>query len=241
MKNNYTNSNSTFIPCDKCALSLLCNPLVIGDTEVDVLSPIINRCQFVKRGDFLYRKGDKFHSNIAIAQGSVKLSISNQAQEQIMGFRLIGEIVGMSGMHNGKYLTDAQLLENSHICEIPFEMLDNLANNVPQLQRKFRQLLSQLLVCGQYQSVSLGKKTADERLASFLLNLSYRFNQRGYSANSYILAMTRNDIANYLGLTKETISRLFKKFHEKGLLLIQKKHVQIANIDLLKTVAGINH
>jgi CRP/FNR family transcriptional regulator len=228
------------ISCDKCALSALCRPLSVSGTEVDMVSPIVIHHQFVNRGDFLFHKGEPFRSVIAVVQGSVKLSVkSAQIQEQILGFRLIGETVGLSGMHSGNYLTDAVTLENCHICEIPYDTLDKYANLVPQLQREIRHLLSDELACRQQHSVSLGKKTAEERLASFLLNLSHRYSQRGYSANSFVLAMTRSDIANYLGLTKETVSRLFNKFHEKGLLFTQRKYIQITDSGLLKTVAGM--
>jgi len=208
---------------------------------MDIVGALVNRHKFVKRGDFLYHEGDKFRSIIAVIQGSVKLSIkSGHAEEQILGFQFVGETVGLSGMHSGHYLTNAQTLENSHICEMPFDLLDKYANLMPQLQREIGRLLSQELACSQYHSRSLGKKTAEERLASFLLNLSSRYSQRGYSPNRFILAMTRNDIANYLGLTKETISRLFNKFQEQNLLLTQKKRVIINNISLLNTVAGIS-
>jgi CRP/FNR family transcriptional regulator, anaerobic regulatory protein len=208
--------------------------------KMDMIGALVNRHKFVKRGDFLYHKGDKFSSIIAVIQGSVKLSIKSghDDQEQILGFQIVGETVGLSGMHSRHYLTNAQTLENSHICEIPFDLLDEYANIMPQLQREIGHLLSEELACSQYHSRSLGKKTAEERLASFLLNLSYRYSQRGYSPNRFILAMTRNDIANYLGLTKETISRLFNKFQEQNLLFMQKKHVIINNINLLKTIAG---
>jgi len=230
------------ISCDKCTFSILCNPLVVNGTEINMVGPTTNRKQFVKRGDFVFHQGDKLRSIIAIAQGSVKLLVKNgQTQEQVLGFRLVGEILGLAGMHGGNYLMDAQALENSLLCEIPFDMLDKFAYLVPQIQHKLRQLLSDELVCNLNQSISLGKKTAEERLAAFLLNISHRYSERGYySADNYILPMARHDIANFLGLTKETISRLFHKFQDKGIILAHRKQIQITNLNRLKTMAGFN-
>ena len=228
------------ISCEKCTMSILCNPLVVSGTEIDMVRPMVNRHQFVKRGDFVFRKGDNFRSIIAVAKGAVKLLVKYEKdQEQVLGFRLIGEIVGLGGMHKGHYLMDAQALENSLLCEIPFDLFEKFAHLVPQIQRELRRLLSDELVRNQYQSVSLGKKTAEARLASFLWNISYRYSQQGcYSVDNYILPMARHDIANFLGLTKETISRIFQKFQEKGVLLTQRKQVRITNLDLLKAMAG---
>jgi CRP/FNR family transcriptional regulator len=211
----------------------------MGNAAVDMISPIVKRHLFVRRGEFLYRKNDKFRSLIAIVQGTVKMSVRyDQDQEQILGFRIIGDVVGLSGLAGGHYLSDAQILENSHICEIPFETLEQFALSVPKIQHQIMQLLSKELVSCQYQSISLGKKNAEQRLASFLLNLSHRYNRQGYSADYFILAMTRNDIANYLGLTKETVSRLFNKFKEKCILFTQKKHIQITNTDILRKISN---
>lgn len=226
--------------CDKCTQSILCTPITLNGIEIDMVGSIVNHQQFVKRGDFIFHQGDKFRSIIAITQGAVKLSVkSNQTQEQVLGFRLIGEIVGLNGIHTGNYLTDAQAIENSFLCEIPYEMLDRFAYLMPKIQHELRRLLSHELIFHQYQSISLGKKTAEKRLASFLLNISHRYSQRGFfSADHYILPMPRHDIANFLGLTKETVSRTFHQFREKGVLLTQKKHVHITNFKLLKTIAG---
>ena len=229
------------ISCDKCTMSILCNPLMVNGTEIDMVRPMVNRHQSVKRGDFIFRKGDKFRSIIAVTQGAVKLLAKyGENEEQVLGFRLIGEMVGLGGMHSGYYLMDAQALENSLLCEIPIDKFDKFTHIVPKIQRELRQLLSDELVRNQYQSVSLGKKTAEARLASFLWNISYRYNQQGcYSVDNYILPMARHDIANFLGLTKETVSRLFQKFQEKGILLTQRKRVQITNLETLKMMAGI--
>jgi CRP/FNR family transcriptional regulator len=215
--------------------------LEVNGTEINMVRPMVNRQQSVKRGDFIFRQGDKFRSIIAVTQGAVKLLVKyDNNQEQVLGFRLIGEVVGLGGMHRGHYLMDAQALENSLLCEIPFERFEKFAHLVPQIQRELRRLLSDELVRNQYQSVSLGKKTAEARLASFLWNISDRYHQQGcYSIDNYILPMARHDIANFLGLTKETISRLFQKFQEKGILLTQRKRVRITNIEMLKAMAGV--
>jgi len=227
------------IPCEQCSLSALCSPVTMGETKVDMLGSVMRYRQYVKRGDFLYRKGDKFSSIIAIVKGSAKLSVTyHKNHEQILGFRLIGETVGLSGMRDRVHLTDAQILEETRICEIPFEALEQFAHSVPQIQLEMTRLLSEELVHVQQQAISLGKKLAEERLASFLLDISRRYQERGYSPKNYVLGMTRNDIANYLGLTKETVSRLLNRFQKDGILLIKTKRIQIVNASLLNAIAG---
>jgi CRP/FNR family transcriptional regulator len=227
------------ISCERCALVALCSPISMGETKIDMVGSVMHYRQYVKRGDFLYRKGDKFSSIIAIVQGSAKLSVNyHQDYEQILGFCLIGETVGLSGMRDKVHLTDAQVLEETRVCEIPFEILEQFASSVPQIQREITKLLSDELVHIQQQNISLGKKLAEERLASFLLDISKRYRERGYSPENYVLGMSRNDIANFLGLTKETVSRLLNRFQKEGILLIRGKHVQIACASKLNTIAG---
>jgi len=234
-----TAKESKMIPCEKCALSPLCNPVTMGETKVNLVGSVMRYRQYVKRGDFLYRKGDEFSSIIAIVQGSAKLSVEYQeGHEQILGFSLIGETVGLSGMRDKVHLTDAQVLEETRICEIPFETLDQFALSVPKIQREITKLLSDELVHFQQQNISLGRKLAEEQLASFLLDISKRYQERGYSPENYVLGMTRNDIANFLGLTKETVSRLLNRFQKDGILSIKGKHIQITNVSGLNTVAG---
>jgi len=227
------------IPCEQCTLLSLCSPVAMGGNKVDIVGSIMRYRQYVKRGDFLYRKGDKFSSIIAIVKGSAKLSVTyHKNYEQILGFRLIGETVGLSGMRDKVHLTDAQVLEETRICEIPFEALEQFANSVPQIQLEITKLLSDELVHIQEQAISLGKKLAEEQLASFLLDISKRYQEHGYSPENYVLGMTRNDIANYLGLTKETVSRLLNRFQKDGILLIKTKRIQIVNASLLNAIAG---
>lgn len=227
------------IACEQCALVALCSPVIMGETEVNMVGSVMRYRQYVKRGDFLYKKGDKFSSIIAIVQGSAKLSVNyRQDYEQILGFSLIGETVGLSGMRDKVHLTDAQTLEETRICEIPFDTLEQFASSVPQIQREITKLLCDELVHIQQQNISIGKKLAEEQLASFLLDISNRYRERGYSAENYILGMTRNDIANFLGLTKETVSRLLNRFQKEGILLIKGKHIQIFHVAGLNAIAG---
>ncbi len=211
----------------------------MGDSEADIVGPIVERRKHVKQGNFLYRAGDKFRSVIAVVQGSAKFFLNcGEDREQVLGFCFPGETAGLGGMCGGTYLNDAQALENTLICEIPFDTLDQFALSVPKIQRELMRLLSWELVRGQDDILLLGKKRAEERFASFLLNVSRRYSrQQDYPGDHYTLTMSRIDIANFLGLTKETVSRLFHRFQKKNLLSVRSKHIQITNTELLKEIA----
>ena len=215
--------------CKDCSLSGMCLPLALHDEELEVLDNIVKRGRPVKKGELLFRQGDVFESIYALRSGAVKtFSLSDNGEEQITGFHLASEL----------YPVSAVALETTSVCEIPFERLDDLTATMPQLRKQVMRLMSREIRDDQQMMLLLSKKTADERIATLLINLSARFRARGYSAKSFRLAMSRNDIGNYLGLAVETVSRVFTRFQQQGLIAAEGKQIDILDHIELCALAG---
>ncbi|UCJ16078.1 fumarate/nitrate reduction transcriptional regulator Fnr [Pseudomonas sp. MM211] len=227
--------------CKDCSLSSLCLPLSLDLEDMDALDDIVKRGRPMKKGEFLFRQGDTFNSVFAVRSGALKtFSISDAGEEQITGFHLPSELVGLSGMDTEAYPVSAQALETTSVCEIPFERLDELSVSLPQLRRQLMRIMSREIRDDQQMMLLLSKKTADERIATFLVNLSARFRARGFSANQFRLAMSRNEIGNHLGLAVETVSRVFTRFQQSKLLEAEGKEVHILDPIELCALAGGN-
>ena len=228
--------------CKDCSLASLCLPLSLNLDDMDALDDIVKRGRPIKKGEFLFRQGDAFGSVFAVRSGALKtFSLSDSGEEQITGFHLPSELVGLSGMDTETYPVSAQALETTSICEIPFERLDELSVQLPKLRRQLMRVMSREIRDDQQMMLLLSKKTADERIATFLVNLSARFRARGFSANQFRLAMSRNEIGNYLGLAVETVSRVFTRFQQNKLLEAEGKEVIILNPIELCALAGGNY
>ncbi len=227
--------------CKDCSLATLCLPLSLDMQDLDALDNIVKRSRPMKKGDFLFRQGDTFASVYAVRSGSLKtFSVTDCGQEQITGFHLPSEFVGLSGMDTELYPVSAIALETTSICEIPFDRLDELSASLPQLRRQLMRIMSREIRDDQQMMMLLSKKTADERIATFLVNLSARFRARGYSPQQFRLAMSRNEIGNYLGLAVETVSRVFTRFQQSGLLEAEGKEVNLINLIEICALAGGN-
>ncbi|NQD93347.1 fumarate/nitrate reduction transcriptional regulator Fnr [Pseudomonas sp. CrR25] len=225
--------------CKECSLASLCLPLSLNLEDMEALDEIVKRGRPLKKGEFLFRQGDVFDSVFAVRTGALKtFSLSDTGEEQITGFHLPSELVGLSGVDTERYPVSAQALETTSICEIPFERLDELSVQLPQLRRQLMRVMSREIRDDQQMMLLLSKKTADERIATFLVNLSARFRARGFSANQFRLAMSRNEIANYLGLAVETVSRVFTRFQRNKLLEAEGKEVHILEPNELCALAG---
>lgn len=225
--------------CRDCSLSTLCLPLSLNMEDLNLLDDIVKRGRPLKKGDYLFRQGDSFSSVFAVRSGSLKTySVSDCGEEQITGFHLPSEFVGLSGVDTELYPTSAIALETTSICEIPFERLDELSATLPQLRRQLMRIMSREIRDDQQMMMLLSKKTADERIATFLVNLSARFSARGFSATQFRLAMSRNEIGNYLGLAVETVSRVFTRFQQAGLIEAEGKEIKITNNEELCQLAG---
>ncbi|WP_372874715.1 fumarate/nitrate reduction transcriptional regulator Fnr [Pseudomonas sp.] len=227
--------------CKDCSLATLCLPLSLNLEDMNALDEIVKRGRPLKKGEFLFRQGDVFDSVFAVRSGALKtFSLSDNGEEQITGFHLPSELVGLSGMDTEIYPVSAQALETTSVCEIPFDRLDELSILLPQLRRQLMRVMSREIRDDQQMMLLLSKKTADERIATFLVNLSARFRARGFSPNQFRLAMSRNEIGNYLGLAVETVSRVFTRFQQNQLLEAEGKSVHILDPIELCALAGGN-
>ena len=224
--------------CQNCSLYDLCLPMGLETGDLDRLDKVIKRRQSVNKNNFLFRMGDSLKAVYAIRSGSFKTYLTNpDGTEQIVGFSLPGELLGMDAISENHHTCTVKALETSSVCEIPFERLESLARDIPNLQHQLFRLMSKEIQQDQNLMLLLAQMPAETRLASFLLGMSERLNKRGYAANEFNLSMSRGDIANLLGMAVETISRLLSHFQENSLLNVERKHITILNLDELRKLA----
>jgi len=229
------------VACNECSLHQLCLPRSISGTDLEKLDNIIERKKPLKRNEHLFQVGSSFHSIYVVRSGSLKTySPTVDGQEQVTGFHLPGELLGLDAIGKGHHPCAAKALEMTSVCEVPFVNLEKLTQELPTLQHQLLRLMSKEIFDDQELMLLLGKKTAEARLSAFLLSISLRFKQRGFSCSEFYLSMSRNDIANYLGLAVETVSRMFTRFQEDGLISAERKHIIIKNREDLQRIAGIN-
>jgi CRP/FNR family transcriptional regulator len=227
--------------CSTCSLRELCLPGGLEPHELDKVDRIINRRRPIRRGDYLYRAGTALESLHAIRTGFLKSAVLHEdGREQVAGFHMMGDLMGLDAISTGRHLCDAVALEDSEICEIPLAALEQLSRDIPSLLQHFHRIMSREIVRDHGVMLLLGTMRAEERLAAFLLNLSQRFAARGYSPREFHLRMTREEIGSYLGLKLETISRALSRFQEEGVLEVRTKRVKIRDMDALRQMVGLH-
>lgn len=225
--------------CTNCSLVQLCLPVSLDQSDVALLDDIVQRRRPLQRGDHLYRGGDRFHAIYAVRSGSLKTyTVSEAGEEQVTGFHLPGELVGLDAISTWRHPCSAEALETTGVCELPFERLEELASEIPGLQRQLLRLMSREIFSDQEMLFAMARRTAEERLAILLLSLSERFSRRGLSATRFRLPMARSELGNYLGLAPETMSRLFRRFQDQEWLRAEGREVRLADLDALRTLAG---
>lgn len=225
--------------CATCSMHQLCLPMGLDMGDMDKLDKIIGRRRKVAKGDVLFRIGDPFTSLYAIRLGHFKTyQINANGEEQVTGFQMGGELLGMDAISTDKHYCSAMALEDSEVCEIPFSSLEQLLVDMPTLLRHFHRMMSQEITREQSVMLLLGNMQAAQRFAAFLVNLASRYEARGYSATAFQLRMSREDIGNYLGLTIESISRLLNKFKKLGLLSVSNRELQVLDLPRLKAITA---
>lgn len=225
--------------CSSCNLQELCLPIGLTPQEVDRLDTVVYHRRRTRRGEHLYRVGQPFKSLYALRTGFFKTYVLYEdGREQVTGFHMMGELIGLDAISSDAHTCSAVALEDAEICEVPFSELESLSREMPSLQRHFHKIMSREIVRDHGVMLLLGSMKAEERLAAFLVNLSQRFNARGYSPAEFNLRMTREEIGNYLGLKLETVSRIFSKFQEDGLVGVHNKAIQINDPDGLNRIIG---
>ncbi len=231
------NIQSLKAACSQCNVRELCLPYGLSDNELERIDTLIGARRRPRRGQHLYRAGEEFEAIYAIRSGFFKTDVLlEDGREQVTGFQMAGEMLGMDGISTDSHSCNAVALEDSEVCVIPYAQLEKLSREIETLQHNFHKVMSREIVRDQGLMMLLGSMRAEERLAAFLVNLSQRFTARGYSPSEFHLRMTREEIGSYLGLKLETVSRSFSKFQEDGLISVQQKHVRILDISGLKKI-----
>tara|TARA_R110001592_G_scaffold171117_3_gene409198 strand:- start:45559 stop:46272 length:714 start_codon:yes stop_codon:yes gene_type:complete len=231
--------HNTEVHCGDCRMNSLCLPLALQTKEISQLDEIVQRGRPLQKDGHIYHAGEEFKSIFAVRSGSIKsYTVTSQGQEQVTGFHLPGEIFGMDGIGHNRYTNSALAMETAAVCEIPFSSLQELSIAIPSLQRHFFQLMSKEITNDQSLISLLSKNTAEERVATLLLSIANRNMRRKLSGTRFRLPMSRADIGNYLGLTVETVSRVFGRFQKQNLLLVDKKEIEILDFERLQVLAN---
>jgi CRP/FNR family transcriptional regulator len=225
--------------CATCSMRELCLPVGLDGDELKQVDAMVGSRTKLKKGDTLYRAGASFTALYAIRIGSLKTTVlAEDGREQVSGYHMLGDIIGLDGIGTDRHGCQAIALEDTEVCALPFERLEELARSMPALQHNLHRFLSKEISRDQNIMLLLGSMRAEERLAVFLLNLAERYRRRGYSSTEYVLRMTREEIGSYLGLKLETVSRLFSRFQEEGLIQVQGRAVKLLDPVALKQLVG---
>ena len=225
--------------CASCSLRELCLPVGLEPDDMRRFDQSVSKRTAIKRRDSLYRPGDPFTALYAIRLGTFKtLVLCEDGREQIIGYHMTGDVLGLDGIADARYVCQVIALEDSEVCVLPFDRLDALAVDVPLLRRNLFRLISKGVCRDHDMMLLLGSRCAEERLAYFLLNIADRHLWRGYSQREFILRMTREEIASYLGLKLETISRMFSQLQEEGLIQVQGRAVKLLDLPALRKLVG---
>ncbi|HSR01666.1 MAG TPA: fumarate/nitrate reduction transcriptional regulator Fnr [Methylophilaceae bacterium] len=235
-----TLSQELKVACSNCNLRELCMPLGFTENEMKKIDDVVKTRRRLKQGDLLFGDGDTFTSLYAIRTGVFKTSVSTEdGREQVIGFQMAGEIVGLDGIVNDSHSCNAVALEDSEVCVMPFSNIEDLSREFPELQRHVHKIMSREIVRENKVMMLLGNMRAEERLAAFLLNLVQRLHARGFSQSEIVLRMTREEIGSYLGMKLETVSRTFSKFSDEGIIQVKQRYVRIIQPEALKQIFNL--
>ena len=214
-------------------------PMGLDQAELQRIDDVVAQRKKIAKGDTLFRNGDKFNALYAIRTGFFKTCVSSEdGRDQVTGFQMAGEIMGLDGIVSDHHTCDAIALEDAEVCVMPFDRIEELSREINALQHHVHKIVSREIVREHGVMLLLGSMRAEERLAAFLLNLVQRLHARGFSQSELVLRMTREEIGSYLGLKLETVSRTFSKFVEDGIVEVKQRHVRILNTDALKTLVN---
>lgn len=225
--------------CGYCAMHDVCLPAGLDGEDLEKLDAAVRDKLPLDRGNVLFRQGDSFTSLYVVRTGSLKTYVDEpDGDSQILGFHLPGEIVGISGLTSDHYACSAEALERSSVCEVSYKQLQVVCNTVPVLQHQLVRIISRHVMGEEGHMVMMGKQQAQRRVAIFVRNLADRYQRLSRDSEVLTLPMTRSEIANYLGLVIETVSRLFSRMEANGILAVNRKSVRILRPDLLDKLCG---
>lgn len=227
------------VACSNCNLRELCMPMGLSGDDLGKLDELVAQRRRIKRGTPLFSNGDKFTAFYAIRTGFFKTRVATEdGRDQVTGFQMAGEIMGLDGIVGDRHTCDAIALEDAEVCVMPYERIEDLSREVPALQTHVHKIMSREIVREHGVMLLLGSMRAEERLAAFLLNLVQRLHARGFSSSELVLRMTREEIGSYLGLKLETVSRTFSKFADDGIVDVKQRHVRILDTDALHAIVN---
>jgi CRP/FNR family transcriptional regulator len=229
------------VTCSSCNLREMCLPAGLCAEDLAHVENVVYARRRLKRGEALFQAGGEFSAVYAIRSGFFKTSLLDpEGREQVTGFFMGGELLGMDGI-GGAHHGTAVALEDSEVCVLPYALIEDLSREIPALQRQLHAVLAREIARDHGVMMLLGSMRAEERLATFLINLSRRFVRRGYSSTDFHLRMTREELGSFLGLKLETVSRLFSAFQKDGLIEVQQKHVRIRDSEGLERILAARH
>lgn len=235
VKSPIADDGDEFHFCTTCAFSSACLASGFDKSNLRELHVLVEHVGPFHEGDHIFREGDPFNVIAAVRAGTVKTYVMDaEGREQVQGFFLPGEVIGLSAISQAKYPCNAVALESVQLCKFAFPNIAALATRMPGLQQRLFTLLSEDI---NKAALLAGNFTADERMAAFLVSLSRRYAARGFSANRFMVAMTRTDIANYLRLASETVSRVFRRFQDDGLLRVDRRDIELLQRQKLEALA----
>ncbi|TSE30318.1 Anaerobic regulatory protein [Tepidimonas thermarum] len=228
------------VACSSCNLRELCIPMGLAPEELEQLDNLIATRRRVRRGGTLFSAGDPFTALYAVRSGFFKTSVTTaDGRDQVTGFQMAGEILGLDGIVQDKHACSAIALEDAEVCVLPFDKLEQLSRAFSTLQHHVHRIMSREIVRDQGVMLLLGSMRAEERLAAFLLNLVQRLHARGFSKSEMVLRMTREEIGSYLGMKLETVSRTFSRFQDEGIIEVKQRYVRILDPAALEAI--VNH
>lgn len=227
------------VACSSCNLRELCLPVGLSQPQLSQLDDLVGSRKSIKRGEALFHAGEPFKAVYAVRTGFFKTCVSSEdGRDQVTGFQMAGELLGLDGISTDHHACDAVALEDSQVCVIPYAQLEDLSREFSDLQHQFHKIMSREIVRDHGVMLLLGSMRAEERLAAFLLNLTQRLHARGFSASALVLRMTREEIGSYLGLKLETVSRTFSKFQDEGLLEVKQRDIRIVDAEGLRALVN---
>jgi len=228
--------------CLNCGLQKICFPSGLHKVDINRLDEIVERKSPFEKNQHLYKEGDKFISVYAVRAGVIKLySYSDKGDEVVHGFYLPGDVIGFDGLVQNEYLYNAVALDSTSVCNLSYDELSDLSLKIPNLNQQMMSVMSKEMQDGRMHSELLIKRNADQRVAQFICNMSERYKNCGYAYDEFRLNILHRDVALYLGLTPETVSRILAKFNTDRIVSWKKKEVVIFNEEKLKEAAGLNN
>lgn len=225
--------------CRNCGVYALCVPLGLHAADMSLLDRVVRRRQSYRRGEMLFSTGEPFTYLYAIRSGSVKTFVATEdGRVQVTGMRVPGQLLGLSAIEPKAYTCGAIALESTSVCKISVERLDEVAAKVPGIHYQMLRIMSTEIMHDEEVMLLLGARSADERLAAFLMELSARFAKRNFSATHFNLTMSRGDIGSYLGLAEETVCRLLARFQQQGLITVKRRQIELNDLVRLRALAA---